>query len=304
MILKPAHQAPLTSLKLTEILIEAGLPDNALQCITGSGRVVGSALVSDPRPRKVSFTGSSPVGHAITQTAGVKMLSLELGSNCPLVILPDADIETVAAATAVGGYVNAGQVCVSAQRVLVHDKIYSDFLDALKVKVEALKVGDPMEDDTKLAAMVSEDEAIRVEEWINEAQTQGANILTGGTREKAVYAPTIVSDVDPKMKIAQEELFGPAVVAMPFGSVDEGIALANDNDFGLSAGVFTQNLGDAMKFAKYVDAGNIMINWSPLWRADLMPYGGFKASGIGKEGARYAVHEMTELKNIVIHGLD
>jgi len=303
-ILKPAHQSPLIALKLTEILVEAGLPANALQCITGAGRVVGNALVSDSRVRKVTFTGSSAVGNAITQSAGVKMMSLELGSNCPMIVMPDADIEAVAAATAVGGYVNAGQVCVSVQRVLVHQQVYGDFMDALKPKVEAIPVGDQMQDDTRLSTMVSLQEAERVDQWLQEAVGQGASLVTGGERNGSVIAPTILADAKPNMRAVREELFGPAVVAMPFDTVEQGIALANDNDYGLSAGIFTNNLADAMRFAKEAEAGNIMINWSPLWRADLMPYGGFKASGIGKEGARYAVHEMTEIKNVVIHGLN
>ena len=303
-ILKPANQTPLTALKLTKILVEAGLPENAMQCLTGSGSRIGAALCADERVRKISFTGSTEVGKAITRVAGVKKLSLELGSNAPLVVLPDADLKQVAEATAIGGYVNAGQVCISTQRVLVHRKVYADYLDALKPRVEAIKVGDPFAADTKLSAMVSEKDAVRVEEWVNEAVAGGARLVTGGKRERAVYFPTIVADVKPTMRVSCQELFGPVVAVTPIESIEEAIRLANDTSYGLSAAVFTRDLNHAMRFASEVQSGNIMINWSPLWRADLMPYGGFKQSGIGKEGPRYAIEEMTEIKTIVMHGLE
>jgi acyl-CoA reductase-like NAD-dependent aldehyde dehydrogenase len=303
-ILKPANQTPLSALKLTKLLIEAGLPENALQCITGSGAKIGPALCADSRVRKISFTGSTEVGEQITRVAGVKKLSLELGSNCPLIIMPDADIELAAQATSLGGYVNAGQVCISTQRVVVHRKVYADFLDALKTPVEALKIGDPMADDTKISAMVSEKEAQRVEEWVQEAQANGARVITGGQRNGAIFAPTIVADVRADMRISCEELFGPAVAVTPVDTVDEAIAFANDSKYGLGSGIFTRDVNTALRFAKQAQTGNVMINWTPLWRADLMPYGGFKGSGIGKEGPHYAVEEMSELKTVVFHGID
>jgi acyl-CoA reductase-like NAD-dependent aldehyde dehydrogenase len=303
-ILKPANQTALSALKLTKLLIEAGLPENGLQCITGSGSKIGPALCADPRVRKISFTGSTEVGEQITRVAGVKKLSLELGSNCPLIILPDADLQAAAQATSLGGYVNAGQVCISTQRVVVHRRVYADFLDALKPPVEAIKVGDPLAEDTRLSAMVSEKEAQRVEAWVNEAAARGAWVVTGGERQGAVYAPTIVADVQPDMRISCEELFGPAVAVTPVDSVDEAIAFANDSRYGLGSGIFTRDVNTALRFAKQAQTGNVMINWTPLWRADLMPYGGFKSSGIGKEGPRYAVEEMTEIKTVVFHGVD
>ena len=303
-ILKPANQTPLSALKLTKLLIEAGLPENAIQCITGSGSQIGPALCADKRVRKISFTGSTEVGEQITKVAGVKKLSLELGSNCPLIILPDADLTKAAEATALGGFVNAGQVCISTQRVLVHRKVYNDFLDALKRPVEAIKIGDPLADDTKLSAMISEKEAVRVGAWIDEAVQGGARIVTGGKRQGAVYAPTIVADVKPEMRVSCDELFGPAVAVTPVESVEEAIALANDSKYGLGAGIFTRDVTNAMRFAREVQSGSIQINWTPLWRADLMPYGGFKGSGIGKEGPHYAVQEMTELKTVVFHGIE
>ena len=303
-ILKPARQTPLTALKFTKLLNEAGLPANALQCITGSGEKMGAALCADHRVRKITFTWSTVVGETITRFAGIKKVSLELGSNSALVVLPDADLTKVAEATSVGGYVNAGQVCISTQRVLVHQRIYAEFLDALKTAVNRIKVGDPMAEDTRLSAMISAKEASRVGDCIHEAVEGGAQLITGGDHLGAVFAPTVVADVKPQMRIFCDELFGPAVGVTPVESIDDAIRLANSSKYGLSAGIFTRDIQNALKFARSVHTGNVMINWTPLWRADLMPYGGFKQSGIGKEGCRYAIEEMTELKTVVFHGVD
>jgi acyl-CoA reductase-like NAD-dependent aldehyde dehydrogenase len=215
--------------------------------------------------------------------------------------MPDADLEKVAAGVVATGYANAGQVCISTQRVLTAGKIYGDFLDALKPKVAALTTGSQLDEKTKVGPMVREKDAIRVEEWIREAVATGARVVVGGERRGAIYAPTVVADVKPEMRISCDELFGPAVAVTPFNSLDEAIALANDTIYGLSAGIFTENLEWAIKFAREVQSGNLMINWGPQWRADLMPYGGLKDSGFGKEGPRYAVEEMTELKMVVFH---
>lgn len=303
-ILKPANQTPFSALKLTRLLLEAGLPENGLQCITGAGSMIGPALCSDSRVRKISFTGSTEVGERITRIAGVKKLSLELGSNCPLIVLPDADLSLAAQATAVGGFVNAGQVCISTQRVVVHRKVQVEFLDALQAAVEAIKVGDPLVDDTRLSAMVSEFEAQRVDAWVKEALHGGARVVTGGQRQGPVFTPTVVADVAPEMRISREEVFGPVVAVTPVDTFEQAIAYANDSKYGLAAGIFTRDVNVALRFAKQAQCGMVMINWTPLWRADLMPYGGFKGSGIGKEGPRYAVDEMTELKTIVFHGVD
>jgi acyl-CoA reductase-like NAD-dependent aldehyde dehydrogenase len=303
-ILKPASQTPLTALKLTKLLLEAGLPPLALQTITGPGAGLGDALCADTRVRKISFTGSASVGRRIADVAGVKKLSLELGANCPVAVLPDADLELVAQATASGGYVNAGQVCISVQRVLVDRDAYGDFLDALRPKVESIAVGDPFADDTELASLVSEREAERVEGTIKRAVEAGATLVTGGGRDRGVVQPTVVADVPGDTELWREELFGPAVAVRPVSGVDEAIALANDTQYGLGAGVFTRDVNHALRFARHVDAGNVHVNWTPLWRADLMPYGGLKGSGIGKEGPRYAVEEMTELKSVVFHGIE
>jgi len=303
-ILKPASQTPLATLKFTELLLEAGIPEGGIQCITGSGFRIGPILCADPRVRMVTFTGSGDVGEDITRVAGIKKLALELGSNCPLIVMSDTDLEHVAAATAVGGYLNAGQVCISTQRVLVQREIYSDFLDILKTVAEEIKVGDPFDEGVKLSAMVSEKEAIRVEEWVDEAVQDGAHIVTGGTREGAVYAPTVVADVKPQMRISKDELFGPVLAVTPFKDMDEAMALANDSSYGLSSGIFTNNVNEAMRFAYETQTGNVMVNWTPTYRGDCTPYGGLKDSGIGREGPRYMVEEMTELKTVIFHGID
>jgi len=303
-ILKPASQAPLTALIITEKLVEAGLPEAGLQTITGGGEAVGMALVRDPRVRKISFTGSTAVGEEITRIAGVKRLSLELGANCPMIVMPDADLELAAEASAAGGYVNAGQVCISLQRVIVHEDVYEDYLDALRGPVEAFQMGDPLAADTRIGAMISEAEAVRVAGWIDEAVAGGARVVIGGERDGAKLFPTVVADVIPGMRLSDQEVFGPTLSVTKATSIDEAIALANDSSYGLGAGIFTKDITNAMRFAREVDAGAVHVNWTPLWRADLMPYGGLKGSGIGKEGIRYAVEEMTELKTVIIHGLE
>ncbi len=300
-IVKPATDTPLSALKLTEILLEAGLPGEGIQCLTGPGGEIGDLLSADPRVRKITFTGSRDVGERICKMAGIKKVTMELGSNAPLIVMPDADLNRVAEAVAATGYANAGQVCISTQRVLTAGRVYSDFLAALKPKVEALTTGNQLDETVKMGPMVREKDAIRVQEWIREAVDSGARLVTGGERQGALHAPTIVADVKPEMRISCDELFGPAVAVTPFDDIDQAIALANDTNYGLSAAIFTESLEHAMKFAREVHSGNLHINWGPQWRADLMPYGGLKESGFGKEGPRYAVEEMTELKLVVMH---
>lgn len=300
-VIKPATDTPLSALKFTRILLEAGLPEEGVQCITGTGRDIGDVLASDPRVRKISFTGSKDIGERICRTAGLKKVTMELGSNAALIVLPDADLEKATQAIAVTGFANAGQVCISAQRVLAHKSIYADLIAALKPKVEAIATGNPLQGETKMGPMVRESDAVRVKEWVDEAEKAGARLITGGGREGAMYAPTILADVKPDMRISREEVFGPAVGLASVESVEEAIELANDSNYGLSAAIFTENLDNAMKFAREVDSGNIHINWGPQWRADLMPYGGLKDSGFGKEGPKYAIEEMTEMKMVVMH---
>ena len=300
-ILKPASDTPLVSLKLVEILLEAGLPPLGISCLTGSGSLIGEKICSDPRIRKISFTGSKEVGERICAIAGIKKVTMELGSNCPLVVLPDADLDEVANAAVSSAYTNAGQVCISAQRLIVVDSVREELIETMKPKVESLKAGDQLSEETGIGPMVRESEAYRVEKWIQEAVGDGARVVCGGERDGAVMQPTLLDGATTDMRVCREELFGPAVSVMSISGVDEAIRLANDTEFGLSAGLFTKDIDAAVRFAREVDSGNIHINWGPLWRTDGMPYGGLKGSGIGKEGPKYAIDEMTEMKSVVIH---
>jgi acyl-CoA reductase-like NAD-dependent aldehyde dehydrogenase len=302
-VLKPASDTPLIALKLVEILLEAGVPPLAITCLTGPGGQLGEAICTDRRVRKISFTGSRDVGEQICRMAGIKRVTMELGCNSPLIVADDADLGKAAELTAITGYVNAGQVCISAQRLLVSDRIHGDFLDALRPKVEAITVGDQLDERTTMGPMIREADAIRVRQWVDEAVAQGARLLCGGRREGHLLEPMILSDVRPEMRISCQELFGPAVGVTRVTNLDEALTLANDTPYGLSAAIFTESLQTAMRFAREVDAGNLHINWGPVWRADLMPYGGLKQSGLGKEGPKYAVEEMTELKTVIMHGV-
>jgi acyl-CoA reductase-like NAD-dependent aldehyde dehydrogenase len=282
-ILKPASDTPLSALALIAILLEAGLPPLAISCLTGSGGAIGDLLATDPRVRKISFTGSRDVGAHICQRAGLKRVTMELGSNAPLIVMPDADLNQVAEATAITGFANAGQVCISTQRVIALDGIYGDLLDVLKPKIEAIHVGNQLDEKNQMGPMIRLSDAERVERWIGEAVDQGARLVAGGGRRGTLHEATLLADVLP--------------------SVDQAIQLANDSRYGLAAGIFTRDLAWAMRFAREVDCGNLHINSGPSWRADLMPYGGLKESGLGREGPKYAIQEMTEMKTVVIHGV-
>ena len=300
-VVKPASDTPLSALKLVEILLEAGLPPLAISCLTGSGRSLGDPLCRDERIRKISFTGSAEVGRRICQVAGLKKVTMELGSNSPLIVMGDADLSKVIDATVATGFANAGQVCISAQRVIAVEEIYADLLDALRPRVEAISSGDQLGEGVKVGPMVRESDAQLVRGVINDAVASGAKLICGGVGSGAVVTPALLADVKPDMSISRDELFGPAVGVTRASDINQAIRLANDTRFGLSAGIFTQNIDTAMEFAKRVDSGNLQVNWGPMWRADLMPYGGLKESGIGKEGPKYAIEEMTEMKTVVIH---
>jgi acyl-CoA reductase-like NAD-dependent aldehyde dehydrogenase len=242
-ILKPATDTPLSALKLTAILLEAGLPPSGIQCITGSGGgELGKALCSDARVRKITFTGSRDVGEQICRQAGLKKVTMELGSNAPIIIMPDADLDKVCQAVVTTGYSNAGQVCISAQRVLALKPIYEELIERLTPKVKAIRTGNPLDETVAMGPMIREADAVRVESWIHQAKDGGARVVTGGDRQGALHAPTLVADVRPEMRISCDELFGPAVAVSAATSIEDAIALANDTHYGLSAGIFTGNL--------------------------------------------------------------
>ena len=300
-LLKPATDTPLSSLKLVELLLKAGLPEDAIACLTGSGAILGKAICSDSRIRKISFTGSSEVGERICSLAGLKRITMELGSNSPVIVLDDADPVQVAESIAITGFSNAGQVCISSQRILATSKIHNNLLEALTTKVSQLTAGNQLDDQFNIGPLVREHDARRVNDWLTQAQSEGAELLCGGERQGAVIQPAVLGNVTSKMRISCDELFGPAIGVTKVESINEAIHLANNTRFGLSASVFTQNINNAIRFAREVDSGSLHINFGTAWRAEAMPYGGLKQSGIGKEGPKYAIDEMTETKMVIIH---
>lgn len=304
-ILKPASLTSETAFLFAEVIAGSGGPPEAFQLILGSGDEVGLPLARDPRIRRISFTGSTEVGDALVRAAGIKRLSLELGGNAPVIVCPDADLDEAARSIAVGGYSNAGQACISPQRVIVPGGVSDRFVQQLVDRVESIRIGDRTDPETQLAGVVTPGAADRLDKVFSDAVSQGAAVLTGGQRlDEVTIAPAVVDGVRPGMRLFDEELFGPAVGVVRVRDLDEAVAVANATPYGLSAAVFTREITTALRFVKALDFGNVMINWSPLWRSDLAPYGGLKSSGFGKEGIRYAIDEMTESKAVVVHGLD
>jgi acyl-CoA reductase-like NAD-dependent aldehyde dehydrogenase len=302
-ILKPASVTPLIAGQLVELLLEAGLPPLGIQLITGPGGPIGKAICGDNRVRKITFTGSRDVGEAICRAAGLKRVTMELGSNSPVIVLPDADLDLVARTVAFTGYANAGQVCISAQRIVGVGAVYDDLVSALAERVGKLKAGNPEDESSDIGPLIKPDEAERVGQWIDEAVAQGARVVVGHERDRGVYKPTLLADVTSTMRVSREEIFGPAVGVHRVDSLEAALHLADDTNYGLSASIFTRDLNAALRFAQEVESGNIHINGGPAYRADLMPYGGLKESGFGKEGPKYAIDAMTEMKMVVIHGL-
>ncbi len=300
-ILKPASQTPFSALKLADLLKnKCGLPDDYLHVVTGSGSEIGNALVDHPDIAMITFTGSPPVGWDIRARAPRKKVSLELGNNAPVIIEPDADWETAVTKLSVAGFSYAGQSCISSQRVYVHEQIAAEFEQKLIGKVNALVTGDPMDEQTDVSALITTDDRERVVSWVQEAISQGAELLTGGEIENEIMRPTILGNVSPDMKVCREEVFGPVLAIQHYSTFEEAIALANDTKYGLQAGVFTQDLTKSVQAARQLNFGGVLINEVPTWRADLMPYGGVQESGNTKEGPKYAVEEMTQERLVVI----
>ena len=303
-VLKPASNTPLTALRLAELLAEAGLPDGVLQVVVGSGATIGNKLVMDERTNMVSFTGSPPVGRQIAGDAGMKMVTLELGNNSATIVDDDANLELAVQRVVAGGFANSGQICISVQRVVVHQAVYDAFMEMLIPAVAALKVGDPLDETTDVATLISEDEVERVRGWIDEAVQQGATLATGGVRDDGRLLPTVLTDVTREMKVCAREVFGPVLSILKARDLCEAIDISNDSEMGLQAGVFTNDLNKAMYAARRLEVGGVMINEVPTFRVDHMPYGGIKGSGIGREGLKYAIREMTELKMVAIREMD
>ncbi len=299
-VLKPASKTPLSALILAEALDRAGVPKGALSVLPMS-RATGERMVTDDRFRLLTFTGSSSVGWGMKARAGRKRVVLELGGNAGVIVDETADVERAVARIAVGGFALAGQSCISVQRVYVHRRLFERFAGMLVEKVEALKVGDPMDPATDLGPMIDEGEAERVDAWIQEAVREGARVLTGGKRlGKALYAPTVLVDAPPDAKVCAEEVFAPLVGLYAFDDFDRALEEVNRSAYGLQAGVFTNDLRNALAAFDRLEVGGVMVNEVPSWRMDAMPYGGVKNSGLGREGPRYAIEEMTETKIVIV----
>ncbi|MFC7319590.1 aldehyde dehydrogenase family protein [Halobacillus campisalis] len=295
-VLKPASVTPLSALKLAEAFVKAGLPEGFLSVITGSGREVGDTLVTHPSVQMISFTGGSEAGEKITQKAGTKKLSMELGSNSPVIVLEDADLSDAVQATVSGSFSAVGQNCIGVQRIYVQDSVYTKFVDTFVNRTAELNVGDKMDELTDMGPLINEKEAMRVESWVNEAVEQGAVLQFGGVREGAFFTPTVLTDVPETAKIAKEEIFGPVVLIYPVDSLYEAVERSNNVNYGLQAGIFTSHINHAFYAIKHMNVGGIMINDSSDYRIDAMPFGGTKGSGIGREGIKYAIEAMTEPK--------
>ncbi|MGD0868330.1 MAG: aldehyde dehydrogenase family protein [Bryobacteraceae bacterium] len=295
---KPATRTPLSAARLARTMEEAGAPKGAYNLITGSGARIGMAMAEHPGIAMLTFTGSPEVGRIIKSRAGFKKVTLELGNNSAVIIEPEADLATAVARTTQGAFSHSGQVCISVQRVFVQRAIAGEFVERLKASTEALKIGHPYEESADISSLIDEAEAIRVEQWIAEAVAGGAKLVTGGKRQFATVAPAVLLDVPAACRISCHEAFGPVVAVYPYGNLDEAIERANATPYGLQAGIFTNDIQRAFRAARKLEVGGVMINDIPMYRADHMPYGGVKESGTGREGPRYAIEEMTEMKLI------
>jgi acyl-CoA reductase-like NAD-dependent aldehyde dehydrogenase len=297
--LKPPPQDPLTTLRLGELVNASGYPAGAVNVVPCHVEVA-QILIEDPRVRLITFTGSAKAGWAIRAKAGTKRVALELGGNAAVIIEPDADLKWAAARCAVGGFTYAGQSCISTQRIYIHERVYRQFLDLFLPGVLQLKVGDVLDDHTDVGPLIAQDAAERVERWIAEAVAGGAELATGGKRNGLFLEPTVLLNTTADMKVNCEEVFAPLVTVTPYRSLSDAIAWANASPYGLQAGVFTSNIQTLFRLHAELDVGGVNGNDIPGFRVDRLPYGGAKASGLGREGVRYAIEEMTELRVLTV----
>jgi acyl-CoA reductase-like NAD-dependent aldehyde dehydrogenase len=296
---KPASAPPIGSLRLAEFFAETDLPKGMFQVLPVSSKVA-DGMARDERFRKISFTGSSEIGWYLKGLDPKKHVTLELGGNAGVIVHSDADLDLAAQRIAFGGYYQAGQSCISVQRVLVAAEVYEDFAARLTKQVEQLKVGDPMDPTVDVGPVIQRKEVDRIREWVDEAVSQGAEILTGGTGDGPFFQPTLISHVTPEMKVCREEVFGPVVTISPYETFEDALAMVNDSKFGLQAGVFTNDINRAFEAHRTIDVGGVIVNDVSAFRADQMPYGGSKDSGFGREGLRFAMEEMTEPRIMVL----
>jgi acyl-CoA reductase-like NAD-dependent aldehyde dehydrogenase len=295
---KPAEETPLTAVTLARTMEGAGVPEGAYTVVCGDGPTLGPQLVAHPDVAMITFTGSVPVGKAIRAVAGLKRVTLELGSNSGMIVEADADLDYAVSRAVVGSFSHSGQLCISVQRLFVQEGVFETFLEKFVAATGKLRGGHPYEETTDYSSLITEEAAIRVQAWIDEALARGAKRLTGSARVGASIAPTILVDVPADAKIGCQEVFGPVVAVTRYRDLDDAIRLVNATPYGLQAGVFTRDLERAFGAARKLHVGGVMINEIPTFRADQMPYGGVKDSGVGREGPRYAIEEMTEMKLI------
>jgi acyl-CoA reductase-like NAD-dependent aldehyde dehydrogenase len=298
-VVKPASATPIGSLRLAEFFAETDLPKGMFQVLPVSSKVA-DGMARDERFRKISFTGSSEIGWYLKGLDPKKHVTLELGGNAGVIVHSDADLDLAAQRIAFGGYYQAGQSCISVQRVVVASEVYDDFAARLTKQVEQLKVGDPMDPTVDVGPVIQRKEVDRIREWVEEAVSQGAEVLTGGTGDGPFFQPTLISHVTPEMKVCREEVFGPVVTISPYQTFDDALAMVNDSKFGLQAGVFTNDINRAFEAHRTIDVGGVIVNDVSAFRADQMPYGGSKDSGFGREGLRFAMEEMTEPRIMVL----
>jgi glyceraldehyde-3-phosphate dehydrogenase (NADP+) len=295
-IVKPDTKTPLSALWLARAIHDAGVPPGVLQVITGPGREIGDLLVTDPRVRMISFTGGLSTGEAIMRKMGLKKVGMELGSNCPVIVMDDADLEQAVAANVSGAFWAAGQNCLHVQRLIVQDGIYDTFKQRFVDAAAAYRVGDKLDEATDMGPLINETAAKNVESMVNAAVAAGATVLTGGMREGTFYDPTVLENVPDSVPLACEEIYGPVTVLYCFSELEEAIERANAVDYGLQAGIFTRDVQTAFHAAARLECGGVMINDSTDYRIDAMPFGGVKGSGLGREGIKFALQEMTEPK--------
>jgi len=299
-VLKPSSLTPLSAIRLVGTLQEAGLPEDYIHVVTGEGEKLGPELVSNPNVRVVTFTGGVDAGQKIARLAGLKKIALELGSNCPVIVMEDASLDLTAACVLDAGYNCQGQNCIHAQRILIHESRYEELVARLVEGTKKLKVGNPLDESTDVGPMIAESEAARVEEWVDEALKSGANVMVGGERHGTIYLPTILTDVPKDAKVATEEVFGPVMIVSKFQKMPDAIQESNSTSYGLHAGIFTKSTDNALRAISKLNFGSVLINDTSDFRVDFMPFGGMKHSGLGREGVRFAIEEtMTEIKTVI-----
>lgn len=300
-ILKPHSQTPLSAIALADALTAAGLPDDVLQVVTGRGAEIGDALVADPRIAMISFTGGPTVGDHLVRVAGRKRFALELGSNSPVIVLPDADLDAAIDSIASGAFWAAGQNCLHVQRVIVHDDVADTLVEGLAERARLVRLGPKIDERTDMGPLVDRAAIDRMRDYVDDARTRGGRVVVGGRRNDAGFEPTIIDRLPDRARLATQEVFGPLTGVIRVPGIDDAIRVANGVDQALHAAVFTRDLGSAMRVVREVDAGGVIVNDSTDYRVDAMPFGGVKGSGLGREGLAFAVREMTTTKAVCLN---